>query len=114
MDWLSLGEAAGTFVFGVGTIWFSRRAAKLSEPTGNGFAGVVLAKLTNIEARLTRLENPSGSQTGNDGTGPAEQVAPGGEGSGVREGTHELAPGSVHALRPHRSWDGTQVWNSAG
>lgn len=53
---LSLAQAGATVLLGVGSVWFSRRAAKLSEPTGNGFSGHVLTSLDLINRRLTRLE----------------------------------------------------------
>lgn len=41
----------------VASIAYARRAAKLSKPTGNGFAGVVLAKFDRLDARMDRMEN---------------------------------------------------------
>lgn len=46
---------AGT-IFSVGGAIWSRRAAKLSKPTGNGFAQTVLASLLRIESRQDALE----------------------------------------------------------
>lgn len=46
---------AGT-IFSVGGAIWSRRAAKLSKPTGNGFAQTVLASLIRIESRLDTTE----------------------------------------------------------
>lgn len=46
---------AGTMVSIGGTMW-SRRAAKLSAPTGNGFAKTVLTTLIRIEERQDRME----------------------------------------------------------
>lgn len=45
----------GTIVSSGGYLW-SRRAAKLSAPTANGFAGTVLTGLVRIETRLDTLE----------------------------------------------------------
>lgn len=47
---------AGTVV-GTGAAVWSRRAARLSAPTGNGFANVVLGHLTNLNARMDRMES---------------------------------------------------------
>lgn len=54
---------AVTLVLGVVTAWVTwltrrqaRRAADLSEPTGNGFAGAVLSRLDTIDARAGRTE----------------------------------------------------------
>lgn len=43
-------------IFTVGGAFWSRRAAKLSKPTGNGFAGVVLAKFDRIDQRFDDME----------------------------------------------------------
>jgi hypothetical protein len=43
-------------VFTIGGAFWSRRAAKLSAPTGNGFAKTVLSALVRIEERQDRME----------------------------------------------------------
>lgn len=50
-------------ILGVSSVWWSRRAAKLSEPTGNGFAGHVRDDLqflkeahVDVMHRLGRIE----------------------------------------------------------
>jgi hypothetical protein len=48
-------EAIGTVV-SVGALFWSRRAAKLSEPTGNGWSTHVLTALDSITRRLDRIE----------------------------------------------------------
>jgi hypothetical protein len=76
---LSLSEAASVVFLGLGSVWFSRKAAsgaasavELSRPTGNGFADSITAELAKqtrmlesiddrvglLDTRLTRLENP--------------------------------------------------------
>lgn len=46
----------GTVVATGGALW-SRRAAKLSKPTGNGFATTVLTHLTEIRTELRELRS---------------------------------------------------------
>jgi hypothetical protein len=54
---LSLAEAVGVIVIGIGSAWFSRKAARLSEPTGNGWADHVRDALGRIEHRIDRIES---------------------------------------------------------
>jgi hypothetical protein len=53
---LQVSEAFGVVVVGMGSAYFSRRAMKLSEPTGNGFASLVVSSLNRIHDRLDKLE----------------------------------------------------------
>lgn len=39
-------------VFGIGAAIYSRRAARLSEPTGNGFAAEVISTLNRLERKF--------------------------------------------------------------
>jgi hypothetical protein len=54
---LQLAEAIGVIVIGFGSAWFSRKAARLSEPTGNGWADHVKDSLHRIESRMDRIES---------------------------------------------------------
>lgn len=67
---LSLSESAAVVFLGIGSVWFSRRAAKLSAPTGNGFAEHVRDDLQflkeahiDVMHRLGRIEGKMSDST---------------------------------------------------
>lgn len=68
-------EALGAILGGCG-VFYSRRAARLSEPTGDGFASTVLASLNTINLRLTNLEHWQHEQTQSDRPSPGQQEPP--------------------------------------
>lgn len=79
MDLTTISEIVGMLgtVVGTGGYLWSRRAAKLSKPTGNGFASVVLTSLNLINTRLDRMETRLDVlDPRTDGPGPAEQEPP--------------------------------------
>lgn len=53
---LNLSEAFGVIAVGLGATFFSRRASKLSEPTGNGWAKDVVGRLERIEDNQNDLQ----------------------------------------------------------
>lgn len=59
MDMSAISQLVGVVgtVVGTGGAVWSRRAARLSGPTGNGFAASVLTSLVRIESRLDTVES---------------------------------------------------------
>lgn len=53
---LEISQAVGVIVVGIGSAWYSRRAAVLSRPTGNGWGQLVIDDLRDIKTRLARVE----------------------------------------------------------
>lgn len=54
---LQVAEAVGLVFLGLVSPWFSHRAAKLSEPTGNGFTRDLFSRLDRMESKQDHLSD---------------------------------------------------------